>query len=272
MCRDLDGVGFAKNIGIPVDLSRLFADPSAARDGVQIKRKNRSIQVIATTNDRSLIMLNSIILIIAAGLLSALLYFEKQNNWKKKVPVKTLLSCLFILTAVVQTHPLPGYYEVMLFGFVFCLGGDVFLALPQKKMFLMGLISFLTGHVFYVIAFLKIGGVNSYAAVGAFLTIGTSIGVYTWLKPHLGTMKIPVIFYIIVISCMLCGAWAVFGKETLAGQGRWLVLIGALSFYVSDLFVARNQFLKDAFLNRLLGLPLYYAGQFMLAFSVGVMQ
>jgi len=27
MCRGLDGEGFAKNVGIPVDLSRLFANP-----------------------------------------------------------------------------------------------------------------------------------------------------------------------------------------------------------------------------------------------------
>jgi len=214
-------------------------------------------------------MLNTIILIIAAGLLIALLYFEKQDDWKKKLPIKTALSCLFILTAIVQAHPLPGYYGVMLLGFVFCLGGDVFLALPQKKMFLLGLISFLTGHVFYVIAFVKLAGLNIFAVIGTLLTIAVSLVVYKWLKPHLGTMKIPVIFYIIVISCMLSGAWAILGEAELAKQGRLLVFIGALSFYVSDLFVARNQFMKDAFVNRLVGLPLYFAGQFMLAFSVG---
>ena len=217
-------------------------------------------------------MVNTIILIIAAGLLIALLYAEKQNNWKKRLPVKTALSCLFILTAMVQPHPLPGYYGWMLLGFVFCLGGDVFLALPQKKMFLLGLVSFLTGHVFYVLAFLNFAGLNGFAVIGTLLTIGVSLLVYTWLKPHLGSMQLPVIFYIIVISAMLGSAWAIFGEAALAGPGRVLVLMGAVSFYISDLFVARNRFLKDAFVNRLVGLPLYYAGQFMLALSVGVLQ
>ena len=216
--------------------------------------------------------MNAIILITAAGLLITLLYFEKQNDWKKFLPVKTVLSCLFIFTAVVQPHPLSGYYGLILIGLVFCLGGDVFLALPRKKMFLLGLISFLVGHVFYVLAFLTVAGMNGVAIIGTFLTIGVSAGVYKWLKPHLGSMKIPVIFYILVISAMLCGAWAILGEPALARPGRLLVFIGALSFYISDLFVARNRFLKDAFLNRLLGLPLYYAGQFMLAFSVGVLQ
>ena len=216
-------------------------------------------------------MLNMLIVMIAAVLMIALLYLEKLNNWKTFLPVKTVLSCLFIFTAVVQPHPLSGYYGLILLGLVFCLGGDVFLALPRKKMFLLGLISFLVGHVFYVLAFLTVAGMNGVAIIGTFLTIGVSAGVYKWLKPHLGSMKIPVIFYILVISAMLCGAWAILGETGLVRPGRMLVFVGALSFYVSDLFVARDRFLKDAFLNRLLGLPLYYAGQFMLAFSVGLL-
>ena len=217
-------------------------------------------------------MLNLCILIIAAALMAALLYFEKTKAWKKVLPAKTLLSCLFIITAIVQPHPHAGYYGLILLGLVFCLGGDVFLALPQKKMFLLGLVSFLVGHVFYLAASLKVAGMNGLAVAGSLLTIAASAGAYKWLQPHLGSMRLPVIFYIVVISGMLCGAWAVLGETELARQGRLLLFTGAFSFYVSDLFVARNRFLKDAFLNRLLGLPLYYTGQFMLAFSVGVLQ
>jgi hypothetical protein len=34
--------------------------------------------------------------------------------------------------------------------------------------------------------------------------------------------------------------------------------------------VARQRFVSEGFGNRLLGLPLYYAGQFLLAWSVGL--
>ncbi len=50
------------------------------------------------------------------------------------------------------------------------------------------------------------------------------------------------------------------------------MLRDALSFYVSDVFVARDRFLKEEFINRLVGLPMYYAGQFLLAFSVGLLR
>jgi uncharacterized membrane protein YhhN len=133
----------------------------------------------------------------------------------------------------------------------------------------VGLVSFLVGHVFYVFAFLQLAGFNFPALAGTLLTVAVSYNVYKWLNPHLGNMKIPVVFYIVVISAMLCSAWAILGVSALAKEGRLLLFIGALSFYVSDLFVARDRFLKNEFLNRIMGLPLYYAGQFMIAFSVG---
>jgi uncharacterized membrane protein YhhN len=71
---------------------------------------------------------------------------------------------------------------------------------------------------------------------------------------------------------MLSGAWSVLGDSNLTRPGRIMVFAGALSFYFSDVFVARDRFLKEEFLNRLMGLPMYYTGQFLLAFSVGLLR
>jgi len=99
-----------------------------------------------------------------------------------------------------------------------------------------------------------------------------SAGVYLWLRPHLASMNLPVLAYVIVITIMLSGAWSVLGDSNLRVLGRIMVFVGALSFYFSDLFVARDRFLKREFLNRLIGLPMYYIGQFVLAFSVGLLK
>lgn len=85
-------------------------------------------------------------------------------------------------------------------------------------------------------------------------------------------MNVPVLLYVVVITIMVSGAWSVLGDTKLTGLGRMMVFIGAFSFYFSDLFVARDRFLKREFLNRSIGLPLYYAGQFLLAFSVGLLK
>ena len=68
-------------------------------------------------------MVNILIVIIAVILLGVLLFFEKQGKPGSILPVKTSLSLLFIITALVQPHPLPGFYYLMLIGLIFCLGG-----------------------------------------------------------------------------------------------------------------------------------------------------
>ena len=209
---------------------------------------------------------------LAAGLLAGLLYAEKKEVLKAKLAAKIVLSSLFILSAVIQPHPIFPYYRLILMGLIFCLGGDVFLALPREKMFLCGLVSFLLGHLFYVAAFFYMAGINQWAVVGLVISLIFSGGVFIWLRPHLGSMKLSVILYMVAITLMVVGAGSVMGAVQLKLGGRLLVIIGALSFYISDVFVARQRFLKAEFFNRLIGLPLYYCGQFLLAFSVGLLK
>ena len=217
-------------------------------------------------------MLNIAIITLAALLLGGLLYYEKKEKQNGRLITKTVLSSLFILTAVVQPHPICRYYHFVLLALAFCLAGDVLLALPQKKMFLFGLISFLCGHIFYIFALFSVAQINRLTLAGSLIGLVISGGIYLWLRPHLGSMQKPVLVYVIVITIMVCGAWSILGDSDIVRQGRIIVFAGALSFYFSDLFVARDRFLKKEFLNRLIGLPMYYMGQFLLAFSVGLLK
>jgi uncharacterized membrane protein YhhN len=214
-------------------------------------------------------MLNTLIIILAISLLAGLLFCEKNGNQRGKLTAKTLLSGLFILTALVQSRPIPGYFHILLIGLIFCLGGDVFLALPREKMFLFGLVSFLLGHIFYVGCFFYVADLSHWSWIGVGFGLVVSASVFLWLKPYLGSMLRPVIAYIVVITVMLVGGWTVLCDDGVELSGRLMVFGGAVSFYVSDLFVARDRFLRTEFKNRLIGLPLYYFGQFMLAFSIG---
>lgn len=217
-------------------------------------------------------MLNILIIILAAILLAGLLFFENKENRTGALLTKIPLSCLFIFAVFVQPHPISSYYHFLLVGLLFCLAGDVCLALPRKKMFLAGLISFLLGHAFYIFAFFTVAQTSRWTWVGALVVFIMSGSVYSWLRPHLRSMKGPVLVYVIVISVMLSGAWSVLGESNLALLGRIMILVGALSFYFSDVFVARDRFLKKESFNQLIGLPMYYIGQFLLAFSVGLLK
>jgi uncharacterized membrane protein YhhN len=209
-----------------------------------------------------------LILTLAPVLLAGLLYFEKIEKAKALLPVKTALSLLFIFTAVIQPDPFMPYSRFLVVGLFCCLAGDVLLALPQRMMFLFGLVAFLLGHVFYALAFLSAAGLTIWIVLGAVLTGPPSTFIYRWLRPQLGAMRVPVLLYIIVISVMVTSAFALWGEESFGYTGRFMVLIGAVCFYGSDVFVARDRFIVKEFINRFFGLPLYYGAQFLLALSV----
>src|SRR4030042_409737 len=98
-------------------------------------------------------MINVFISILGIILLFGVLYYEKKKDRRPLLITKFFLSLLFVITALLQPHPVPTYYHYLLIGLIFCLVGDVFLALPQKKAFMGGLIAFLFGHVFYIFSF-----------------------------------------------------------------------------------------------------------------------
>jgi uncharacterized membrane protein YhhN len=212
------------------------------------------------------------ILTSAPLLLGGLLYFERRENTMAILPVKTVLSLLFILTAVIQPDPLMPYSRFLIVGLSCCLAGDVLLAFPQRMMFRLGLVAFLLGHICYVLGFLSVGGLTPWMVLGAVLTGPPSIFIYRWLRPHLDDMRVPVLFYVVIISVMVAGAFALWGRGPISITGRFMVLIGAVCFYASDVFVARDRFIAKDFINRFFGLPLYYGAQFLLALSVTVLR
>lgn len=214
-------------------------------------------------------MMNGLIIILGIILLFGLLYYEKKKNRIPHLITKTTLSLLFVTTALLQPHSVPAYYHYLLIGLIFCLMGDVCLALPQKKAFMGGLVAFLVGHLLYILSFSSLIPISYWISSGLLIIVGISALIFFWLRPHLKSMLIPVLLYMLVITLMASGAWAVFGKSSFQISGRALILTGSLCFYLSDLFVAKHRFIKEEYRNRLLGLPLYYTGQFMLAFSIG---
>ena len=209
------------------------------------------------------------------SLMIALLFAESRtgikNNWLV-LAFKTPLSILFVLTALLQPKVMPSYFRCIFIGLILGLAGDVCLALPGSVFFKAGLVAFLGGHILYAAAFGILSRARDWFTPFLLLIIAVSSSVYWWLLPHLGEMLIPVTVYILVISGMVDGAWAAFRNPEVPRKGAWFILIGAIFFYTSDIFVAHQRFILEHFHNRLFGLPLYFAGQFMLAFSVGLVR
>jgi uncharacterized membrane protein YhhN len=212
-----------------------------------------------------------IIITTAAILLGGLLFFERRKKLRGVVVCKTVLSFLFIVAALVQPRQVCPYYILLLAGLSFCFVGDVLLATRRSREFIFGVAAFAAGHVAYSLGFFSIGQLHPDVGFAAAIVLIISGTVYFKIRQYLGNMRQYIVIYIIVISVMLVTAWSVAHTSEIAVRGRIMIVAGALLFYCSDLFVARERFVKHGFINRLIGLPLYYAGQFSLAFSPGFM-
>ena len=214
-------------------------------------------------------MTEILILAAAAPLLMGLLFFEKKESTKGLLLMKPFLSALFVTTALTGPQADPGYFRWILAGLLLCLAGDVFLIFFFSRIpFLAGLVSFLAGHVLYAVAFFYLAGPGTANWIAIVFLLAVSGVVFVWLRPHLGKMLVPVIAYVAIITVMVIGAVSLMENGNRAFLGRALALSGAILFYVSDIFVARQRFVTRNFFNRAVGLPLYFAGQFMIAFSI----
>jgi uncharacterized membrane protein YhhN len=178
---------------------------------------------------------------------------------------KAIASLCFVLVALVVGALRSGSFGGWVFaGLVLSAGGDIALAVQSQRAFLVGLGLFLLAHVAYVVAFSSAVPPSEWWSVAAAAPIVFTLTVYAVLARKLGSMRNAVIAYMATITVMVIGAMAVRRSAYVHAD---LVLSGALLFYVSDLSVARDRFVASGFVNRLWGLPAYYAGQLLLAWA-----
>jgi uncharacterized membrane protein YhhN len=171
---------------------------------------------------------------------------------------------LIILIASRSKHTVSDFYRyAILAGLVCSLAGDIFLMLPTDW-FRSGLVSFLFAHLFYIAAFTA-EGARRPAVLSAipFLIYGAVM--LRVLLPGLGSMKTPVIIYMLVIMLM---AWQALNRWVATGQeGSALAFTGALLFVVSDSLLALNRFKRPFPSAQLYIMTTYFTAQLLIALS-----
>lgn len=160
--------------------------------------------------------------------------------------VTKIIPILVLLATLVMAFKGDKNKEVMLFiaGLVFCMGGDIFLAVDRENLFIFGLGSFLVGHIFYITALLPLEAKNRLG-----LTSLTVYGVIIMsiLLGKLGSLLIPVLAYMLILLAM--AATTMLSRSSNA----WLIL-GGVSFTASDSLIGLDKFLS----------PIPYAGLFIM--------
>lgn len=154
----------------------------------------------------------------------------------------------------------------LFFGFL----GDVFLIKSKNsKFFIMGLLSFLIGHIFYIVELFKNINFKNFYFIYLFsllIPILISYFVYNKIKNYLGSFKTPVIMYISIIATMLC--LSIFYFLTNTTSLPLIAMLGAILFVLSDSILSistfKGSFKRDSFFIMIT----YIMAQFLLSYSL----
>jgi uncharacterized membrane protein YhhN len=176
--------------------------------------------------------------------------------------LKPLVMVGLVVTALTLDTPDEAVLIAVVVALVLSLAGDVFLMLP-RDLFVPGLASFLAAHVAYIVAMVILGASGSglvfgLVAVGLAIAV-VGVRVLQGAKATDPALVGPVALYLAVISIMVA---------TAAGTGLWLVVLGAVSFYVSDAVLGWTRFVSQFRHSRVVVMVTYHVGQALLVMGL----
>lgn len=179
-------------------------------------------------------------------IITALDLFLMVNDNPARLFSKALLMPILILAYSKEIESWTLFSRLIIAALFFSWLGDIFLLFDKVNgmYFILGLSSFLTAHVLYIIYFLNIQSRNhsflKKRPVMLLAILAYTIELLYVLWPSLNGMKLPVTVYAIVISTMLAAAAWQYGK--ISATAAWLFITGALLFVLSDSALALNKF------------------------------
>lgn len=205
--------------------------------------------------------------IVCAVALAVLLAAARRGNTGVASAAKLVAAATFLWAALAAGALESGFGRSLFAGLVLSALGDALLIPPgQGAAFLLGIGSFLLGHVAYALGFATLpSSVPAVTLAGLAMAL-VAVATLRWLRPHVPPdLRAAVLGYIAVISVMV-----VVAIGAAVGGGLAAIAIGAVAFAVSDLSVARDRFVAPGFVNAVWGLPLYFGAQHVLAASAGL--
>lgn len=181
---------------------------------------------------------------LGIGLIAAVLFILADEDildiyWLRMItkPIPVLLMAMYLLM-----QPGAGRFKwLIIIGLLLGMTGDILLEYSPDA-FLPGLIAFLLGHIFYIIAFTSDSQAPAWVAAIFIYLFG--LAMYSFLEiGDLGTMSLPVLVYIIIITTMVWRALARYHAPGVPQTSAQAGAIGAILFLISDSLLAITMFI-----------------------------
>ncbi|MEK5330211.1 lysoplasmalogenase [Lysinibacillus sp. FSL W8-0992] len=187
------------------------------------------------------------------------IFFFSHIDQSLKLIFKVIPMILIIIMAATQkAQSIKKYQLLIVIGLIFCMVGDYTL-----QWFLIGLSSFLIGHIFYIFAFSSTNEqpVPTWAKI-VLLLYGVLMAGWiatTVFKSGETILTFAVLAYISIILTM--GWTAIRTRSTFA-------IIGAILFIASDSYLAINKFVMPLPFSHEVIMMTYYSAQILIALSI----
>lgn len=198
---------------------------------------------------------------IITGTIALLCYYFKNRLFILTKPLPVLgfifIQIINLLFFYTSSHPL--FIIIVSLGLFAGMIGDILLV--KKNTFLFGMISFVIGHILYIIRFKQYRWDIPFYIFLIVGIISILFGVFLTLKMNNEKKKqflIPAWCYIIIISLMLLSS---INFEFGIKRAIPFYFIGGLLFYISDAILSIDKFIKEFKLSMLFVLITYYSAQ-----------
>ena len=201
-------------------------------------------------------------------------YFS--NDSLENIFKPLLMPTLLFIVVVNFKGNIAKEVKLLIFALVFSMLGDILL-MPLFDNFILGLLSFLTGHFFYIIL---LSNLNS----GDFITglkkdkSKTLLLIFIYLalvlflissmnSKHVDLILIiAVVFYATIITLMTLNSLSLYNN--IKQKKEAIILIGAILFMLSDSLIAINKFVTEIEFSGFYIMTTYCAAQFLIVLGV----
>ena len=209
-------------------------------------------------------------------LAAVFLWQESKKNYVPAVVLKGAASACFVILGCLLS-PGTGAAKLIVTGLLLGCVADVLLNLRYvfvKKgqlVFLVGILVFLTGHIFYLAAILR-GG--RHWLVCTVLGVVLTALLMVWIFRRITAKTAFKVFGVVYIGAiMLLNTVAVGNLIASPSAFTAIFAVGALLFLISDIVLILNTFGKQTKQSlRVTNISLYYVGQLLIALSLAFLK
>ena len=215
-------------------------------------------------------------LLIAIGALLQICFIasEHKEEYVRAVVLKGLASLMFVITGFLAwKNTGSGFARLIFIGLLLGMAGDILLNLRfvfpanGQKIFLIGIVAFLIGHILYLAALIpQAEHLLVCVIAGALIAAALLIYIFRTMEVKLAFK----IFGVVYLGAVIIMTTVAIGNAVASPvKSNLMYAVGALAFALSDIVLIFNTFGSTTrFSLRITNLSLYYLGQALIALSL----